>query len=117
MNHVRRLYFELSTGKMILMLATDADGDLPSVEDDFLMHSILHPYKAKAGMVGVVEWDQRDDNLEKRLKDASAVNVDMSTDPPSLVFDYEWPETRKTAQVFINNSEVLQDESKWPSGA
>lgn len=91
MNYIRRLYYELSTGKVICSFCSMSTLALSTVDQDYERRSQLAPYAERREEVGMFEWDECDQAIEDAFNNSYDVAVDITTTPPTLVFDYNFP--------------------------
>ena len=83
---IRKIYYDKATGEVLEHYMMQGSVRFTSVEEDFATHTALEGRTAED--TGVLAWVQPDSTVEEALKSATGISVDVSKQPPELVFDY-----------------------------
>lgn len=83
MNIGRKIYYELSTGNVILEIG-ERQGDVieTTVDQDIVMYEALQPYRIDAIGVLEVTFGQNTANFA-----AYRYRIDVNQNPPAIIFD------------------------------
>lgn len=76
-----RIFLNISSGD-VLRLQTIGSGEPLSIEDDLALVSELTGVSANE--IGVLEWDNPENELEALISEGKNIKIDISTSPPTL---------------------------------
>ena len=111
---VRKIYYDMKTGEVIESHMRNGDVRMTTFEDDCKVLASL------AGRTetdtGCMVWTEPDAEIEAGFEGATGVSVDVTQDPPVIVFDYTpiEPETEPdaaTMEAALNELGVVTRES------
>lgn len=88
---IRRIYYLLATGEIIYGYSMENEHYMPSIEADYEVYAQLKPYADRRDEIGLMEWIEPDPEIEDQFARAYGYSVDVSQDPPALVFDFTPP--------------------------
>lgn len=92
MKFIRRLYYLISTGKIIDSFVFQGSLGRHDQAWDYQTNEALKPYADRRALVGVFEWEQPDPEVEHEFATSYGVSVDVSGTAHKLVFDHTAPE-------------------------
>lgn len=84
---IRKLYYLRATGDVLVSYKQEGSFVMPTEDWDFQYEQSLMPYAENREKVGVFSWAKPDSEIEIKFATAYGVNVDVTVDPPKLVFD------------------------------
>lgn len=61
---------------------------MPTQKEDLGIYPPLQPYVESPDAVGVMEWNEKQADIEEGFEQMESVHVDVSTGEPALVFYY-----------------------------
>ena len=94
---VRKLYYDLSTGAVIESHMRNGGVRMTTFEDDCkVLASLAGRTEADTGCM---VWAEPDAEIESGFDGATGVRVDITQDPPAIVWDYTPIETGESESV------------------
>lgn len=89
---IRKLYYHKTTDVVLVSYMMSGSFVMPTEDWDFKHEQALQPYINQRGQVGLFAWTEPDPEIEREFGTAHGVSVDVTVDPPQLVFDHTPPE-------------------------
>lgn len=86
MSFIRRIFYETSTGNVLLSYSIEDAAYIRDEAAEFDFHPELAAFLDEQDRVGMLEWTAPDESIEAQFAGGSISSVDVSTTPPSPVF-------------------------------
>ena len=87
---IRRVYYDVTTGAVLLAYMMQGDIRIPSDEEDLSRyHELQSCFSAQT--MGKLEWTEPDAVIEQAFIDAVSFAVQVDGEEPTMVFNYALP--------------------------
>lgn len=87
MEFIRRLYYEVFTGKLLLFYSIADVETVGTSDSDFERQPELAPYADSPDLVGLLEWTEPDEEIEWQFENMHCTGVDVTVTPHRPVFE------------------------------
>jgi hypothetical protein len=91
LDFIRKVYYDATTGAVVLAYMMQGDIRIPSDEEDLSRYHELQPC-CSTQTLGKLEWTEPDAVIEQAFIDAVSFTVQVDSEEPTMLFNFAPPE-------------------------